>query len=328
MKIGLDTESCHLLFHNGLIDIIGFIKKASDLGLDGVMINIIGGMKNDDKRYIDPDWGCLGSAAPEHLDEVRKTLEKYNMYAELAMRGIETEKISEALEVARRIGADLLRTYCCFGRYNEAALKKAPENFKKIVPLLKKYRIRFAVENHEEETSEEILRIIKKTDSPWIGSHCDIGNSMMAWEDPVAAVEKLAPYAYSSHFKDHIIIEDRGEYKICGVPLGQGNIDIEQCLRIIFDKSVLARVNIEQTYPFLSVFKREKGTGGVSEVGEGAFKVEKPVFNFEKHDPDEYYYPPETDLQDMIKAQEEGLAESVKYMKMLRDRCSRSELYI
>lgn len=28
MKIGLDTESCHLSFHNGLIDIFGFIKKS------------------------------------------------------------------------------------------------------------------------------------------------------------------------------------------------------------------------------------------------------------------------------------------------------------
>ena len=65
MKIGLDTESCHLLFHNGLIDIIGFIRKASELGLDGVMINIIGGMAGDDERYIHPEWGCLGSAAPD-----------------------------------------------------------------------------------------------------------------------------------------------------------------------------------------------------------------------------------------------------------------------
>ena len=68
MKIGLDSESCHLLFHHGLIDIFGFMKKAAELELDGVMINIIGGMEGDNEEYIHPKWGCLGGADPEHLE--------------------------------------------------------------------------------------------------------------------------------------------------------------------------------------------------------------------------------------------------------------------
>ena len=320
MKIGLDTESCHLLFHNGLIDIFGFIRKAAELGLDGVMINIIGGMDGDDERYIHPDWGCLGGAEPGHLDKVKKELKKYGLYAEVAMRGIDPVRLSKAVEVTHKIGADLLRTYCCYGKYDPVSLEKAPGNFKKIVPLLKKYRIKFAVENHEEETSDEIINIIKKVDSPWVGSHCDIGNSMMAWEEPSRALNNLAPYALTSHFKDHIIIKDGEEYKVCGVPLGRGNIDIDECFRILFEKSTLTRINVEQTYPFLSVFKREKGTGGVFEVGKGAFKVEKPVFDFSQHTPDGYYFPPEEHLKMMIAEQEKGLAESIKHIKQIRDR--------
>lgn len=41
MKIGLETESYHLFFQNGLMDIYRFIKRAAELGLDGVMINVI-----------------------------------------------------------------------------------------------------------------------------------------------------------------------------------------------------------------------------------------------------------------------------------------------
>ena len=145
MKIGLDTESCHLLFHNGLIDIFGFIRKAAELGLDGVMINIIGGMDGDDERYIHPEWGCLGGAEPEHLEKVKKELKKYGLYAEVAMRGIDPVRLSKAVEVTHKIGADLLRTYCCYGKYDPVSLEKAPENFKKIVPLLKKYRMKAAV---------------------------------------------------------------------------------------------------------------------------------------------------------------------------------------
>ena len=323
MKIGLDTESCHLLFHNGLIDIFGFIKKAAELELDGIMINIIGGMDGDNEEYIHPKWGCLRGNDPEYLKIVKKELRNYGLYAEVAMRGIDPEYLAEAIELTHEIGADLLRTYCCFGKYNPKILKKAPENFKKIVPLLKKYRIKFAIENHEEETADEIIEIIEKVGSPWVGAHCDIGNSMMAWEEPVSAVRKLAPYAFTSHFKDHIIIDDGGEYKVCGTPLGKGNVDIDECFKILFEKSTLTRVNIEQNFPFLSIFKREKGTGGVSKIGEGAFKVEKPLFDFEKHNPHDYYYPPEKYLEKMIKEQEKGLQESVKHIKEIRNKYCR-----
>ncbi len=55
---------------------------------------------------------------------------------------------------------------------------------------LKKHRIRLAIENHEDETADEIIDVISAVDSVWIGAHCDIGNGMMAWEEPVHTVKK------------------------------------------------------------------------------------------------------------------------------------------
>lgn len=36
MKLGLETESYHLFFQQGMMDIFDFIDKTSELGLDGV----------------------------------------------------------------------------------------------------------------------------------------------------------------------------------------------------------------------------------------------------------------------------------------------------
>lgn len=66
MKIGLETESYHLHFQNGRMDIFDFIRRTAELGLDGVQINII-----KDKN-LDPEWGTLGSDDTEHLLKVRK----------------------------------------------------------------------------------------------------------------------------------------------------------------------------------------------------------------------------------------------------------------
>ncbi|CAH2214576.1 sugar phosphate isomerase/epimerase family protein [Tepidibacter aestuarii] len=320
MRIGLETESYHLAFQNGLMDIFGFIRKTAELGLDGVMINIIA-LPGD--KYIHPEWGTLGGEDPDHLERVRKEIKKYGLFAEIDTRGTDPQHLTKVINVANTIGADVIRTYCCFNGYERERLERAPEDIKKIVPLLKRYRIKLAVENHEEETADEVIKIVKEVNSPWVGVHCDIGNSMMAWEEPVDAVRKLAPYAYTTHFKDHIIIKDEDQYRVCGVPVGKGNIDLEKCFEILVNDSTLTRINIEMCYPYVSIFKREKGTGGVSELGKGAFKVEETPFDPSVIKPSQYYYPPEEHLISLLKAQMKGVEESVKYVLGLRDKYCR-----
>lgn len=127
--------------------------------------------------------------------------------------------------------------------------------------------VRIALENHEYETADELVEVIKKVDSPWIGLHYDFGNAMMAWEDPVEAAKKMAPYTFTTHFKDHIVIpcpEDKYGYVVCGVPAGEGNIDLAECLRVMLDGSTLQRLNIEMCYPYCAQFKRTPGAGGVN----------------------------------------------------------------
>lgn len=41
MKLGLETESYHLSFQSGAMNIFTFIDQVVNLGLDGVQINII-----------------------------------------------------------------------------------------------------------------------------------------------------------------------------------------------------------------------------------------------------------------------------------------------
>ena len=105
LKLGLDTESLHLWFQNKRMDIFGFIEKAHELGLDGVMINLI-------KDYnLDPEWGTLESVDPEHLQKIKELLEKYHMYAEFATKSLEYEHLLKVIKVADILGVDIIRTY-------------------------------------------------------------------------------------------------------------------------------------------------------------------------------------------------------------------------
>jgi len=316
MKIGLETESYHLQFITKKMDVFSFIQKTAELGLDGVMLNII---PWPEKEHI-----CvLESFEDEYLERVKKEIDKYNMFAEIDTNGTDPEHLEKIIKVAHKIGADVIRTYVCMGEFSPEKMEQAPHDIKKIVPLLVKHRIKLAVENHEEETTDEVIKIIKEVNNPWVGAHCDIGNGMMAWEDPVEAVRKLAPYAYTTHFKDHTIVKDGDEYKVCGVPAGEGNIDLDECFKILVEDSMLTRINIEMCYPYAASFKREPGTGGVYEVGEGAFKVEETPYDLNVIKTADYYYPPDHLLEQMIEDQKKGVETTVKTVLALRDKYCR-----
>ncbi|MTK11658.1 MAG: sugar phosphate isomerase/epimerase [Clostridiaceae bacterium] len=316
MKIGLETESYHLHFITKRMDVFKFIRKTAELGLDGVMLNII---PWPGKEHI----AVLESFEPEYLERVKQEIQKYNLFAEIDTNGTDPEHLTKVIEVAHKIGADVIRTYCCMSEYDSKALEKVPGDIKQVVPLLNKYRIKLGLENHEFETTDEIIEIIKEVNSPWFGAICDIGNGMMAWEEPVESVKKLAPYSASTHFKDHIIIKDGDEYKVCGIPVGEGNIDLDKCFKTLVDDSKLTRINIEMCFPYAATFKREPGIGGVYEVGEGAFKVEKAPYDLNAIKSSDYYYPSEELIEKMIEDQEKGVEQSVKHVLALRDKYCR-----
>lgn len=339
LKLGLDTESLHLWFQNQRMDIFGFIDTAHDLGFDGVMINIL-------KDYnLDPDWGTLGSSDPAHLAAVRERLERYHMFVELATKGVGREHLERVIQAADALGADIIRTYVPItlnsriqrrdgseGKYDLAKVRgdfdpkvfeQAAESLKEVIPLLRKYRMRIALENHEYETSQELVEVVRRIGSPFIGLHYDFGNSMMAWEEPLKAAQNMAPYTFTTHFKDHIVIpwpEEACGHVVCGIPIGQGHINLAECLRAILDGSAITRLIIEMCYPYCAQFKRSPGAGGVAGVGAGCFAVEKPLYDYSVLKPGQYYYPQEVSqelLEELLKKQMDGVKDSLAYTRKL-----------
>lgn len=260
------------------------------------------------------------------------------MYCEIDSKGFNRDKFEKIAKVAHVLEAKIIRSYVPLtdknkqaknasdGAYDDSKItaKFNKEDFlmeakeiKTLIPLLERYDLKLAIENHEYQTSEELLDLLKLIDHPRIGFLYDFGNSMMAYEDPIKACENMAKYTFSTHCKDHIVFVEDGTEYVCGVPLGEGNLDIKTCIEIL-KKEGLDRINIEQCYPYCATFKREKGTGGVKELGKGSFKIEKPLFKDLKAM--QYYYPQEVSqecLERLLKLQKEGCEKSIKYLRSI-----------
>ena len=265
MRLGLETFSYHLAFRAGTINILTFIERCVSLGLDGVQLNT-GHMD----AFLHEDSG--------RVRKVRELAAGNNLFVEVDARGTDPGHLANRLRLCRDLGADTLRTYASCGGDLAEELARAPAHLRSMIPMCQEFGIRIALENHEYETSQEIVEIVQQVDSEWVGTHVDTGNSMMVWEEPVDAVRAMAPLAVSTHFKDHIVIMEDGQPLVLATTLGRGNIDCREVLRILAADSSLERLVIEDCYGYSAPFRRPEAEGAGGRLGEGAFRlVEGPL---------------------------------------------------
>ena len=269
MLLGLETFSYHLAFAYGKMDIFDFIKRTAEFELDGVEINIEGA-----------DLAHLGSDDPGFLRDVRAMTDELGLYVELDTCDTNPQNLTRALDICKALGADRLRVYSSVGGDVKEELEHAAEDFRQVIPLCADYGVRIAYENHEYETSHDVLKVVREVNSEYVGTHVDTGNSMLMWEEPIEAIENMAPYAMSTHFKDHVVIMAGGQPVVVGVPLGKGSIDCAEAFRILAEQSPLERINIEVCYGYVAPFRLPEGEGHGGKLGQGSFRVQPPP-----HDP-------------------------------------------
>jgi sugar phosphate isomerase/epimerase len=104
---------------------------------------------------------------------------------------------------------------------------------------------RIAVENHCDSFSEEILWLLDLVDHPVVGACIDTVNALMVMEDPMQAIENLAPRAFTNHFRDDRIEFKRYGFKLTGAAVGEGDIDMKRAYDVIKNHSSMRRINIE-----------------------------------------------------------------------------------
>ena len=298
------------------MDIFGFIEFAANRGLDGVQINVI------PDHNLHPVWGALGGDEEAHLARVKDALERNNLYCEVDTRGTTVEELAPVLRVAHALGAGVVRSYLRYprDRYDATFMSSQIAEVRCLLPLLRNYNIRLALENHEYETSTEMIGFVREVgDLSWVGLLCDTGNSMMAWEEPLTAIRAMAPYAFSTHLKDHAVINHDGQPMVCGMPLGRGSLDIDETVRILSQYPSL-HLNLESCFPYSATFKRPPGTGDADSF-HGAFAVVQAPFASNVASPGQYYYPhqasPEA-LETLMECQRTELENSIALLKELR----------
>ncbi|MEJ2284003.1 MAG: sugar phosphate isomerase/epimerase [Desulfobacterales bacterium] len=220
---------------------------AVDLGLDGLHL----------------DDGVLESLEPAYLREVNAAAGEHGLYLEYNFSmdmggmgiGIQHD-LDEAIATAKSLGADIVKVSMDLirprpvsgSRFHPDVLEQMKSFAARLTasaPAAEDAGIRIAVENHCDSFSEEILWLLDRVNHPAVGACIDTVNALMVMEDPIQAIENLAPRAFTNHFRDDRIEFQRYGFKLTGTAVGEGDIDMKRAYDIIKNRSAMRRINIE-----------------------------------------------------------------------------------
>jgi hypothetical protein len=190
-RLGICTFSCHRHWeavrkHETGIrfqDVPSFYDYIHELGADGMQTSV------------------RGMDLPA-VRTLRRQMEMDGSYFEgdirLPKSKAELSDFEKEVQITKEAGASVARAVLTGGRRYEVFHSiaefqqfhsEARERLGLVEPILKKYGLKLAIENHKDLTIEEHATLMRQIDSEWIGSLVDTGNNIALLDDPYRCID-------------------------------------------------------------------------------------------------------------------------------------------
>ena len=190
----------------------------------------------------------LPSADPDAVRQLRRKLDDYGMRVIISLPTPKEPGAVAAYENAIKAVSELgaVTTHASFTgrRYEEFetfdAFKASFERHQRSVelaePILKKYKVKLAIENHKGWRAAEHVRWIQRLGSEWIGACYDFGNNISLCEDPAETLRLLAPVTIYVSFKDMAVAPYEDGFLLSEMALGEGMLDLPGMVKVLQQK--------------------------------------------------------------------------------------------
>lgn len=119
-------------------------------------------------------------------------------------------------------------------------LDQMVQHLKTIAPMAADLGLKIGIENHQDATSADLIRLCEEVGSPTIGITLDTGNPLAVAEDPVIFAERILPYLVHVHLKDYRMAATPAGYRLFHCPIGAGVVDFAALFRLFRTKPEVA----------------------------------------------------------------------------------------
>jgi len=207
-------------------DPLNFLDHCHNIGAGGVQINI--GVRDE-----------------AYARKLRQKAEAYDMFVEgsasLPQDRSGVERFEAAVRTAKQTAAKVIRIAIGGRRYEQfskaeqfkAFAERTWKSLQLAEPVAARLRVRLAIENHKDWRIDQMLDMLKRISSEYVGVCVDTGNSFALLEDPMSVVEAYAPYGFAAHLKDMAVAEYGDGFLLADVPLGQGVLNLPKMVETL-----------------------------------------------------------------------------------------------
>jgi sugar phosphate isomerase/epimerase len=189
--------------------------------------------------------GAAHTNLPANLDpagvkKLRDQINKWDMRLTIGLRSPRTDADLPQYEAAVKAAAEMDGRVVCvhdpFSGRRYEQFKNAAEyhqffamckaSVRRAEPILRKYKMPLAIENHKAWRSQELADWVKETGSEYVGVCLDLCNNIALIEEPQQTIDILEPYAIFISFRDVAADFYEGGILVSEVPFGDGHLDL------------------------------------------------------------------------------------------------------
>ena len=250
MKIGVSSYSFSKYIIKNKCNYFDICDLAKKIGFDGIeFINL-----DFSEWKLTDDPVKTAKEIKEYCKGLELDIPAYTVSADFLAKGeAEVERICRCVDVAKELGAPVLRHDICWSLKKDNPLYTYKDAIKEVAPLVRKVTeyaeslgIKTCTENHGHifQAPERIEELIIEVNHPNFGWLCDMGNFLCADVDPVKGCTFAAKYAFHCHAKDMLFksgdskkpdgfFETLGKNYLRGTVVGHGVVPVSQCVNIL-----------------------------------------------------------------------------------------------
>ena len=181
-----------------------------------------------------------GDLDPAAVKKLRDQIERYDMRLTVGLRtpraDADLAKYEAAVKAASEMDGRVVCVHDPFSGRRYEQFKSAAEfhvfdaackaAVRRVEPILRKYKMPLAIENHKGWRSEELAAWVRSTGSEYVGVCLDLVNNVSLIETPQQTMDILAPYTIFVSFKDVGVDFYNDGILLSEVAFGDGLLDL------------------------------------------------------------------------------------------------------
>ncbi len=175
-----------------------------------------------------------------------RILKKHNFKAIIDLEDLNINIIKKLTKISHFYDFDLIRIKMSnhFGgnRYQIKDFEQQKKNFVKLIKkslmIVKGTKIKFAIENHQDLNSKELINIIKQTSLKKVGINWDIANSLATIETPDEFFKNTKNYIMNVHSKDYKVIKSDKGFFLKRCIIGKGIVNFKRYINFFKKKKI------------------------------------------------------------------------------------------